>query len=54
MFSRHDGTEARLYDVREDSLMRNDVSGSHPDIVERMFGNYVIKEAGGPLPTYGF
>jgi arylsulfatase A-like enzyme len=54
MFSRYEGSEAKLYDLGEDPEMKNDVSRTHPDVVERMFGNYVIKEAGGPLPTYGF
>jgi arylsulfatase A-like enzyme len=54
MFSRYDGSEARLYDLEKDPEMKNDVAGAHPDVVQRMFGNYVIKDAGGPLPTYGF
>ncbi|MCA1688073.1 MAG: sulfatase [Actinobacteria bacterium] len=54
MFSRYDGTEAKLYDVREDPGMRHDLSGMHPDVVKRMFGDYVLEEAGGSLPTYGF
>jgi arylsulfatase A-like enzyme len=54
MFSRHDGSEARLYDVRGDPGMTNDISAVRPDVVKKMFGNYVLKEAGGPLPTYGF
>ena len=53
MFSRYDGTAAKLYDLPEDPGMRNDVSGRHPDVVKRMFDDYVLKEAGGPLPTYG-
>jgi arylsulfatase A-like enzyme len=52
MFSRHDGALAKLYDVRKDPQMRNDVAAAHPNVVRRMFANYVIKDAGGPLPTY--
>jgi arylsulfatase A-like enzyme len=52
MFSRYDGARARLYDLREDPEMKNDVAGKHPDVVQRMFGDYVLKDAGGPLPSY--
>jgi arylsulfatase A-like enzyme len=52
MFSRNDGTEAKLYDVREDPGMENDVARAYPDIVKEMFDGYVLKDAGGPLPTY--
>jgi arylsulfatase A-like enzyme len=54
MFSRYDGSEAKLYDVPDDPSMRNDLSGEHPDVVKRMFDGYVLKDAGGPLPTYDF
>jgi arylsulfatase A-like enzyme len=54
MFSRYDGSEAKLYDLPEDPGMRNDVSGKHPDVVKLMFDDYVMKEAGGSLPSYGF
>ena len=53
MFSRYDGSGAKLYDLPEDPGMRNDVSGKHPGLVKRMFDDYVLKEAGGSLPTYG-
>jgi arylsulfatase A-like enzyme len=53
MFGRHDGSGAKLYDVLEDPGMRRDVAGEHADVVKRMFGTYVLKDAGGPLPTYG-
>ncbi len=52
MISLNDGTEARLFDLQEDPEMRTDISGSHPDIVKRMFEEYVLKDAGGPLPNY--
>jgi hypothetical protein len=54
MFSRYDGSQAKLYDLREDPGMTNDISGEHTDVVTKMFGDYVLKDAGGPLPTYGF
>jgi arylsulfatase A-like enzyme len=52
MFCRHDGTEAKLFDLRTDPKMNRDIAGLHPDIAKRMFEQYVIKDAGGPLPSY--
>jgi arylsulfatase A-like enzyme len=52
MFARNDGTEARLYDVRENPEMKNNVARRRPDVVRRMFDDYVLKDAGGPLPRY--
>jgi arylsulfatase A-like enzyme len=52
MFCRHDGTEAKLFDLRTDPKMNRDIAGQHPDITKRMFEQYVIKDAGGPLPSY--
>jgi arylsulfatase A-like enzyme len=52
MFSRNDGSNALLYDLRTDPDMNRDVAWYRPDVVRRMFDEYVIKDAGGPLPTY--
>ena len=52
MFSRYDGTRPKLYNVREDPGMRNDIAGKHPTVVSSMFDDYVLKDAGGPLPSY--
>ncbi len=52
MFARNDGAGARLYDLRTDPNMNTDIAGEHPDIVRRMFDDYVLKDAGGPLPRY--
>jgi arylsulfatase A-like enzyme len=52
MMSRNDGTEVRLYDLREDPGMYEDVAGDLPDIARRMFDDYVLEDAGGPLPRY--
>jgi hypothetical protein len=51
-FSRNDGTEAKLFDLANDPGMNRDVAGDHPDVVRRMFDEYVLKDAGGPLPRY--
>jgi arylsulfatase A-like enzyme len=52
MFGSHDRTTARLYDLSADPEMRQDIAIGHPDVVRRMFDNYVIGDAGGPLPDY--
>jgi hypothetical protein len=50
MMCRNDGTEARLYDLREDPGMHEDIAGDEPKVVKRMFDDYVLGDAGGPLP----
>jgi hypothetical protein len=52
MVSRNDGAQARLYDLSADPEMDTDIAGDNPDVVERMFDEYVIGDAGGPLPRY--
>jgi arylsulfatase A-like enzyme len=52
MFGRNDGAGVRLYDVRQDPEMQRDIATGHPDMVRRMFGEYVLGDAGGPLPRY--
>ena len=52
MFSFYDGSAAKLYDVREDPEMKNDIAGKHPGLVRSMFDDYVLRDAGGPLPHY--
>jgi arylsulfatase A-like enzyme len=52
MVSRSDGSEARLYDLTADAEMNTDVAGSNPDVVDRMWNDYVLEDAGGPLPRY--
>jgi hypothetical protein len=52
MFSRYYGTRAGLYDLGEVPEMKNDVAGERPFVVQRMFDDYILKDAGGPLPNY--
>jgi arylsulfatase A-like enzyme len=52
-FSRNDGTEARLYNVQEDPEMRNDIASQNQAVLNKMFGEYILEDAGGPLPKYG-
>lgn len=50
MSSRNDGAEARLYDTEKDPEMDKDISRDNPDVVKRMFNDYIIKDAGGEMP----
>jgi arylsulfatase A-like enzyme len=50
MFAKNDGSEAKLFDLDEDPQMKNDVADSNPDVVDRMWNDYVLRDAGGPLP----
>jgi arylsulfatase A-like enzyme len=50
MFARNDGSEAKLFDLSEDPNMDNDIGGANQDVVKRMWNDYVLKDAGGPLP----
>jgi arylsulfatase A-like enzyme len=52
MFCRYDGAMAKLYDLRNAPQMDRDIAMQHPRIARRMFEEYVIKDAGGPLPNY--
>lgn len=50
MTSRNDGTDARLYDTDKDPEMDKDISGDSPDVVKRMFNDYILKDTGGEAP----
>jgi arylsulfatase A-like enzyme len=50
MFARNNGSEAKLFDLSEDPNMDNDIAASKPDVVKRMWNDYVLRDAGGPLP----
>ncbi len=50
MFSVNDRSDPRLYDLRSDPDMNRDIAGDNPDIVKRMFDDYILKDAGGSLP----
>ncbi|QYJ14478.1 Arylsulfatase [Rubrobacter xylanophilus DSM 9941] len=49
---RRDGSEPRLFDLREDPDQTEDVSRDRPEVVKRMFEEYILADAGGPLPAY--
>jgi arylsulfatase A-like enzyme len=52
MFAKNDGSNALLYDLRIDPEMNTDIAGSNQDVINRMWNDYVLEDAGGPLPTY--
>jgi len=52
MVSRQDRENPRLYDLRRDPEMQQDIAAGHPDVVRRMFDQYVLEDAGGSLPDY--
>jgi arylsulfatase A-like enzyme len=49
MFADSSGSEAKLFDLREDPEMRKNIAGSNADVVRRMYEGYVMEDAGGPL-----
>ena len=51
-FSRNDGAKAKLFDIRADPQMKNDRAQDRPEVAKRIFEDYVLGDAGGPLPNY--
>ncbi len=51
MFCRNDFAEPRLYDVRNDPEQRRNLAEEDPGRVKRMIEDYILPEAGGPLPS---
>jgi arylsulfatase A-like enzyme len=52
MFAKNDGSNALLYDLSTDPDMNTNIAGSNQDIINSMWNDYVLEDAGGPLPTY--
>jgi hypothetical protein len=52
MFARYDGAEAKLFDLENDPKMDKNISSANPGVAKKMFTDYVLKDAGGPLPSY--
>jgi arylsulfatase A-like enzyme len=52
MISRNNGKRAQLYDIRRDPDQRDNIAWKNSEVVKRMFEEYVLKDAGGPLPRY--
>ena len=53
MFCLNDGTNAKLYDLREDPEMDDDIAAGNRNVVRRMYEDYIVADAGGePPPMY--
>jgi arylsulfatase A-like enzyme len=52
MFAKNDGSNALLFDLRADPNMDKNIAVSNQDVLNRMWNDYVLADAGGPLPTY--
>ena len=52
MMARNDGAEAKLFDLDNDPEMKKNVAPNNQDVVKRMYQDYVVQDAGGPLPSY--
>ena len=52
LLSRNDRAQTRLYDLSADPDMNTDIADANSDVARRMFDDYVIGDAGGPLPRY--
>ncbi|HSL00289.1 MAG TPA: sulfatase, partial [Rubrobacteraceae bacterium] len=50
-FCRDDLEGAKLFDAKNDPRRERDLAGDDPDRVAKMFKEYVLKDAGGALPT---
>ncbi len=47
---RNDGQEAKLFDLQRDPGQTNDIAPSNPEVVKRMYDDYLLRDAnGGPL-----
>jgi arylsulfatase A-like enzyme len=51
MFARNDGAEAHLFELQDDPGMNKNIADANRDVVKRMWNDYVIKDAGGPMPS---
>jgi arylsulfatase A-like enzyme len=52
MFAKNDGSNALLFDLNADPQMNHNIATSNQDILNRMWNDYILKDAGGPLPKY--
>ncbi len=52
MFCLNDGTDAKLYDLRDDPKMTENIASRNPGVVKRMYESYILEDAGGAPPIY--
>ncbi len=51
MFAKNDGSGPHLFDLSRDPKMNKNIAGSNGDVVKRMWNDYVMRDAGGALPS---
>ena len=51
MFAKNDGSDPHLFDLEDDPKMDSNVAGANPGVVKRMWNDYVLADAGGPMPS---
>jgi arylsulfatase A-like enzyme len=49
VFAASNGSEPKLFDLREDPEMKENIAGSNADVVRQMYEGYVLEDAGGSL-----
>jgi arylsulfatase A-like enzyme len=52
MIVNKNGGSLRLFDIQEDPKFETNTASQNQDIAQKMFKEYVLKDAGGPLPDY--
>ncbi|WP_047864620.1 sulfatase [Rubrobacter aplysinae] len=50
MFCVNDLSAPKLYDLRQDPEMKNNIAGENPDVVQRMYEDFIVADAGGEPP----
>jgi hypothetical protein len=50
LISVNDRSDAKLYDIQKDPGMNRDIAAENQDVIRQIFDDYVLKDAGGPLP----
>jgi arylsulfatase A-like enzyme len=50
LISVNDRSDAKLYDIQKDPGMNEDIAADNKDVIDRMFEEYVLEDAGGALP----
>ncbi len=50
MFSKNDRSGPHLFDLTSDPKMNKNIAAGNPEVVKRMYNEYVLRDAGGFLP----
>lgn len=52
LISSNDGDSSKLFDLRKDPDYERDIAKDNPDVVKRMYDDYIVGDAGGSPPRY--